>query len=390
LAIEWADVRRFSGSHSLTFEVILHEGSNRILLQYHTLDGASADGDSATVGIEDGGGLEGVEYQYNGTGPGQPLHAGLAVEFVPEVKGHVVDFGARVLPEAPLNTLITNEALLSLGGQPAVPLTTTTWINRIDLSGSHLLVDQTEARAGEQLIYTMMVQNSGNVTAPNVSLIDPIPAGVSYVQDSLSEGAVYNGHENRIEWQGPMPPAATVPISFTVATPPDAPHNTYVTNTATLDDGLGSMVTSTVVTVLGSYDLTASDKVMPAYARPGDTVTCTIRLRNTGIVSAPTVLTDPIPLDTALIPGSLWWSSGQGSVDSGVVTWVGDVVARGVVIVRFQVQIGAHIAPDTQLVNTVSIEDPLGDIFERSGTTTIFTGPPPQLIYLPVVLKAAR
>ncbi len=390
LVIEWADVHRYSSSGSLTFEVILHEGSNRIVLQYHTLDGASADGESATVGIEDGGGVEGIEYQYNGDGPGYPLHAGLAVLFEPAAKGHQIAFRARVVPDVPLNTLLTNEALLSLNGQPSAPLTTTTWINRIDLSNSSLSVDKAEARAGEQLIYTILVHNSGNSSVPDASLINPIPASVGYVDGSVWGGALYNGNENRIEWRGSVAPRGSVPISFTVATPPDARHNTRITNTAILDDGLGNVVTKTVVTVLQSFDLAASDKVMPGYARPGERITCTIRLRNTGVVSASAVLTDAIPIHTTLIAGSLWWSSGEGSTDLETVTWHGEIIGRGMVIVRFQVQIDPGVEPDAWLTNTAFVQDQLGNVYERSATTTVYSGAHPGVIYLPVVICAGQ
>jgi uncharacterized repeat protein (TIGR01451 family) len=151
---------------------------------------------------------------------------------------------------------------------------------------------------------------------------------------------------------------------------------------------LGNVITPSVVTVLGSYDLAASDKVMPAYARPGEVVTCTIRLRNTGAVSASAALTDAIPAGTQLIPGSLWWSSGQAGADSGVVAWEGDVIARGVVIVRFQLQIGTQIEPETHVVNVASIEDQLGNLYQRSARTTVVGDGGRRVVFLPFVARA--
>jgi len=384
LVIEWADVRRYGGSGSLTFEVVLHEGSNQIVTQYHTLSGASADGESATVGIEDGGGTEGVEYQYNSEGPGYPLHAGLAVLFEP-VAGQRIAFRVQVVPDVPLKTLVVNRALLTINGQPPFPLTATTWINRVDLSDSSLSVDKTEARPGDRLVYTLFLRNSGNVSALNASLIDPIPAAVSYVDGSATGGATYNDVEKRIEWHGAVPPRGSVPISFTVATLPGAAHNTLVTNTASFDDGVGNIVTRTVVTVLQTYDLSASDKVMPASARPGDVLTCTIRLRNIGVMSTSAVLTDAVPSTATLIPDSLWWSSGQGATDLGTVTWHGEIIAQGMVIVRFQMQIGEDVAPGASLRNTAFIQDRGGNIYERSASTMVLSVMETRMLYLPII-----
>jgi uncharacterized repeat protein (TIGR01451 family) len=389
LVIEWAAVQRYGSSGSLTFEVILHETSNRIVVQYHTLSGGYADGESATVGIENAPGAEGIQYQYNGVGPGYPLHDGLAVVFEPAAQGHQIAFRARVAPSVPLNTLITNEAQLVVNGQPAAPLTATTWVNRVDFSNSSLDVRPSEAPAGERLTYTIQVRNSGNVTATYASMYNPMPLGVAYVEDSVTGGAAYNADEERIEWRGTVAPRGTVPISFQVDTPSDAPHRTPITNTATFDDGLGNVFTKTVVTVLQSYDLTASEKLMPAYARPGETVTCTVQLRNTGAVSTSASLTDAMPAGMTLVPGSLWWSSGEGSEDIGTVTWHGALIARGLAIVRFRVQMDPELELGYSVVNVAEIEDSFGNIYERSASSTIYSGAYPGMIYLPVVLKAA-
>jgi uncharacterized repeat protein (TIGR01451 family) len=383
LAIEWAGVTRFGSTDPLTFEVILHEGSNQIMIQYKSLAGPSGAGESATVGIEDAGGTQGVEYLYNGRGPGDPLHAGLAILFEPAT-GQRITFRARVAQDAPFNTLVTNEALLTVGQQPPFPLTTTTWVNRIDLSDSDLAVNETQARPGGRLVYQIVLKNSGNVDASDASLIDPIPVGASYVAGSVSGGATYNHLENRIEWQGAVPVGGSVPLSFTVATLPDALHDTRITNTASFYDGVGNVVTKTVVTVLQTHDLSASDKTMPGHARPGEVITCTIRLRNVGVISTAGVLTDVIPTGATLIPASLWWSSGQGVVDAETVTWHGEIVPQGMVMVRFQMQLGEDVQLGTALRNTALIQDEAGHVVERSASTMVVSLLNP--LYLPIIV----
>jgi uncharacterized repeat protein (TIGR01451 family) len=386
LVIEWAGVRRFGVSDLLTFEVILHEASNRILIQYHTLGATASDMDSVTVGIEDAGGEEGVEYHYNGSGPGYPLHERLAVLFEP-VMAQGIAFRARVMPDAPLNTQIVNEALLVINNQPGFPLTSTTWVNRIDLSESELQVAPAEVGPGGQLTYTVTVRNSGNMTATTASLVNPIPAGTSYVPGTATGGAVYNAQEERIEWHGGLSPRASLPISFSVVARHDALHNTRITNTAQLDDSLGNIVTRTVTAAVRSHDLSMSDKVMPLTVRPGEVLTCTVRLRNSGVVSTTARLTDVLPVDVALVPDSLWWSSGHGGADSSTVSWHGEILARSMVVLRFQLRVDTALAYGVRLTNTARISDPLGHVYEPEAETIVLSAPRRGPLYLPVVLR---
>jgi len=233
------------------------------------------------------------------------------------------------------------------------------------------------------LVYHIVLQNSGNVDASDASIIDFIPVGASYVAGSVSGGATFNNLENRIEWKGAVPAGGSVPVSFTVATLSDALHGTQITNTASFYDGVGDVVSKTVVTVLQTHDLSASDKTMPAHIRPGDVITCSIRLRNVGVISTAGVLTDVIPTGATLIPASLWWSSGQGAVDAETVTWQGEVVAQGMVMVRFQMRVGQDVQLGTALRNTALIQDEAGHVVERSASTMVVSVLNP--LYLPII-----
>ena len=47
-------------------------------------------------------------------------------------------------------------------------------------------VSATEAGVGDTLTYTVRIQNSGTVTATNVSFLDPIPVGTTFVANSVT------------------------------------------------------------------------------------------------------------------------------------------------------------------------------------------------------------
>jgi len=64
--IEWHQVSRLGSTDLLTFEVVLYE-SGDIVMQYLSLSGTLT---SATVGIEDDAGVDGLQYLYNASGLG--------------------------------------------------------------------------------------------------------------------------------------------------------------------------------------------------------------------------------------------------------------------------------------------------------------------------------
>lgn len=66
--LEWHNVTRFGQSSPLTFEVLLLEGSDDVLFQYKTLQGADSDGASATIGLEYVDGYAASQHSYNQAG----------------------------------------------------------------------------------------------------------------------------------------------------------------------------------------------------------------------------------------------------------------------------------------------------------------------------------
>ncbi|HUT16364.1 MAG TPA: hypothetical protein VMY98_08985 [Anaerolineae bacterium] len=80
LVVEWSNVRHYSDpDHGMTFQAVVYEGSNDIKFQYlamtHNLGG---DGQSATIGIENANGRDGLGYGFNQSS----IHDRLAVTFL--------------------------------------------------------------------------------------------------------------------------------------------------------------------------------------------------------------------------------------------------------------------------------------------------------------------
>jgi uncharacterized repeat protein (TIGR01451 family) len=87
-------------------------------------------------------------------------------------------------------------------------------------------------QSGDEFMYTITIVNSSGVNATGVSMIDPIPAGLTYVNGSVTGGAVYNAGQNRIEWNGNVAASSSVVITFMVEA---TAESGMVTNTATID-----------------------------------------------------------------------------------------------------------------------------------------------------------
>jgi uncharacterized repeat protein (TIGR01451 family) len=95
----------------------------------------------------------------------------------------------------------------------------------------------------------------------------------------------------------------------------------------------------TIVHYVGVSDLSASTKTdSPHRIDPGDTLTYTVTVRNTGTAIAPSVsVTDTIPADTTFVLDSVLTSQGTYVGPDPLVVSVGDVAPGGAVTITFQV-----------------------------------------------------
>jgi len=116
LVVSYDSIRYLGGGDStLTFQFLLFEGSNNIIIQYkNVITGHSTRdaGLSATVGIEDSTGTIGLQYLYNGVEASNLLSAGRAIKFYYSPLANDVGVEAILSPLAthPVNTVMTPSA----------------------------------------------------------------------------------------------------------------------------------------------------------------------------------------------------------------------------------------------------------------------------------------
>ena len=133
----------------------------------------------------------------------------------------------------------------------------------------------------------------------------------------------------------------------------------------------------------GDGSLNASTKsVVPTLPGPGDVLTYTVRLENSGALLPAVRVTDTLPSDVQYA-GVLWASTGSWGESGGVITWTGSVDSALPVSITYGVTVGTHVVDPQVISNTAVIDDGSGNILARHALV-IANG---DAVYLPLVLK---
>ncbi|PSL24512.1 DUF7507 domain-containing protein [Chitinophaga ginsengisoli] len=232
---------------------------------------------------------------------------------------------------------------------------------------------------GDQITYTIHVRNSGNATLSNVVISDDVPAYTEFVS---AEGGI-SPSSGKLTWT-----IATIPVgsadvtrSFTVKVVEDLTGAVSIINTAVVDNGNGKgndpthpadpndpnnpmtnpppgPATNVKVDTLVRFEawkgvVTASgaDK-----ASPGEILTYTIHVRNTGNVKLPLIkVTDPIPALTTFESAE---ENGLFNAGSNTVTWeVKDIPVAAVVDLTFKVKVADRLDSGAVITNTAVASD---------------------------------
>lgn len=173
----------------------------------------------------------------------------------------------------------------------------------------------TNATVGDTLTYTIAVTNSGNYSA-TTTVTDTIPAGTSLIANSVIVNGVPQAAASPITGiaLGNLAPGATANVSFSVLieslpTPQQLLNQATASFQFTLPDGRtfnGSVNSNTVVVGVTAPNVAVVKTTSTTATTVGDTILYTINVTNNGITSiSNTLLTDPIPAGTTLVPGSV-------------------------------------------------------------------------------------
>ncbi|MCD4738767.1 MAG: FG-GAP-like repeat-containing protein [Anaerolineae bacterium] len=126
----------------------------------------------------------------------------------------------------------------------------------------------------------------------------------------------------------------------------------------------------------------STKSVSPTLPGPGDVLTYTITLHNPGPGLPGVRVTDTLPSEVHYL-GDLWASSGSYGEAGGIITWTGEAPAAAPVTITFGVTVSAQLTTPYTIVNTVLLDDGLGNVLERQATV-IANG---YAVYLPVIQR---
>ncbi len=226
------------------------------------------------------------------------------------------------------------------------------------------------ASAGQVIVYSVNITNSGLLPG-NATLLNPIPAGVTYVAGSVqaSAGAVPVFDGAAITWSGNVAAGGRTTISYQArvnALADLAPLSNLITNTATINDRLAVMPAlitsvnrvnapyyglSTIKAMRASDGLAGSTGIMI----PGQPVTVVIGLYNSGTAAGAVTVNAPVAANAQAQPGSGSASSGSlPTVNTAGLTWSGALAVGQRVTLTYRL-IGSALSGD--YTHAVSIND---------------------------------
>ncbi len=235
-------------------------------------------------------------------------------------------------------------------------------------------VDRTFAREGDNLVYTIRVQNIGSEAIGNIIVNDTIPEFASYVPGSADNGGLYDANDDRVAWSIPVIQGGGEEVmTFSVLL--DGPFVTYpttVTNiaNATFDDEntfateLRTVISNPVQTVVDiplGGDLGVLKQVDATLASPGDILTYTITVINERQEVVTNVrVYDAIPDSTSYVAGSIS-SGGFYNAATDSLYWnLGSLNPFEIRVVSFQVVIDGDVPDNIQIPNTALVLSSLG------------------------------
>ncbi|MEH1167745.1 putative Ig domain-containing protein [Micromonospora sp. CPCC 205539] len=224
--------------------------------------------------------------------------------------------------------------------------------------------DVSTVAAGGTVRYTISVTNTASVALNGVTINDPLGGVLDdavYNADATATSGTVTFVSPTLSWTGNLAAgaAATITYSVTVASPPTGDlvlTNTVTSPTLGTNCGAGSLDTRCAATVPVAA-LTIVKTADRTTATPGDVVSYTIAVTNTGQAAYPAAtLTDAMgaALDDAAYNGDAAATTGSVTFSSPNLTWTGALAAGASATITYTMTVRAPDPGDKVMTNTVS------------------------------------
>ena len=266
--------------------------------------------------------------------------------------------------------------------------TTTTVIAAVDLSV--VKSGPASVAAGDMVSYDLQIANAGPDFATVVSLVDALPAPLTFVSLVQNTGAPFfcttpaEGSNGTVHCSGSgLPASASAQFTLVAQAPLDTPDGTSVMNTATVtgeqfDIDTSNNASSVTTAITNTADVRVG-KSAPATVTAGDDLVYTLVVANDGPdVAAGVALSDPLPAGTSFVSlaqtgaalDCLTPAVGAG----GTVTCSAATLASGAsTTLTLTVQVPTSIADGTVLGNTATVSSTSTDANATNDSQSVET-----------------
>lgn len=235
----------------------------------------------------------------------------------------------------------------------------------------------TEVVAGTNQDYVIEVTNSGLSDADNVLVTDVLPAGLSFVSDSLGACTPLGATGSSVECAlGTIAAGDTVSFTFTVYVDDAAgaqATNNVVVDSDSADPDPDNNIDTDVTDVSFDAELRLEKTAAPDPATPGEDVTWTLTVTNDGpSIAVNTVVTDPLPSGASFVSASAGCSYDAAAGPAGVVSCSEGSLASGASI-TYDIVATVDESFTGPMVNTASVTSDTPDSDPTNNETTSST-----------------
>jgi uncharacterized repeat protein (TIGR01451 family) len=235
-------------------------------------------------------------------------------------------------------------------------------------------VDNATPIVGSNVTFTVAATNIGSSAATGVAVTDLLPAGLTLISATPSQGTYASGTG---AWNiGAL--AVSQQVTLTLMATATGPAGTARTNTATLsattpaDTNAANNIASATVTPqpVPTADIAIAKIVDNATPIAGGTITFTTTVTNTGSNAATGVIvSDPVPTGLTFVNAN----PGQGTYNSGTGVWsIGALAVNQQVTLAMTGTVGSNPVTNTATRTASSPTDPNTSNDSDSATATPF------------------